>query len=78
MKFMGKWIIWSHAGDGYVIPTEAWGTPPTMLYANSSMDINNAVYNIYAGPGEGELFLQANTLASSPGCWLTQFNTTLN
>ena len=70
MKFMGKWVIWSHAADGYVIPTEAWGTPPTMLYAKSSANINDAVYNIYGGQFEGELLLQANTLDSSPGCWI--------
>jgi hypothetical protein len=29
-----------------------WGTPPT--------NINDTVYNIYGGPGEGELLLQAN------------------
>jgi uncharacterized protein YjbI with pentapeptide repeats len=76
MKFMGKWIIWSHAADGYVIPTEVPpGYPPTMLFANSSMNIDDAVYNIYGGPAEGELLLQANSLARradsrSPDCWV--------
>ena len=76
MKFMGKWIIWSHAADGYVIPTEVPpGYPPTMLYANSSANIDDAVYNIYGGPAKGELLLQANSLARSPDsrspdCWI--------
>jgi hypothetical protein len=70
MKFMGKWIIWSHAATGYVVPVMLPGARPTLLYANSIMDIHNAVYNIYGGPGEGELLFQANTLAGSPGCWL--------
>jgi|SRR6516164_2860005 hypothetical protein len=70
MKFMGKWIIWSHAATGYVVPMmPAWATF-TSLYAYTGMDINDAVYNIYGGPGEGELLLQANTLAGSPGCWI--------
>ena len=69
MKFMGKWIIWSHAANGYVVPGQPMG-PPTMLYANSSAHIDEAVYNLYAGPNEGELIIQANSLAASSGSWI--------
>ncbi len=67
MKFMGKWILWCPLADGYLGPGWYWADPDTShvrLIAAHPVDIKDAVYNLYAGPHEGELPVQNNSVAA--------------
>jgi len=62
MEFMGKWIIWSRLGDSPVAPVLnlSANDQQMCLYAAQPMDINDAVYNLYAKPNAAEVLVQSN------------------
>lgn len=68
--FLGKWILWSHAADGYVNPTTPGDGQPLMLYAFTTASIDDAVFNLYAGVGGGQFIMQANALAPAAASWV--------
>jgi len=62
MEFMGKWIIWSRLGDSSVAPVLnlSANDQQMCLYPAQPMDINDAVYNLYAKPNAAEVLVQSN------------------
>ena len=64
MEFMGKWMLWSPLADGYVSPGYNFtsGSLVLGLAAAHPVDMNDAIYNLYAAPKTGEAFMQAQCM----------------
>src|SRR5690349_10509069 len=62
MEFMGKWLLWSPLANGYISPGFNLSTFAFGLSAAQPVDMNDAIYNLYASPATGQAYLQAQCM----------------